>query len=418
MRESKTVEFKESVSNSFLKTVSAFANYGGGTVYFGVADDGATVGLRDPVGACLDIENRINDSISPVPEFTLSVRESTSTVELKVMPGMATPYLYRAKAFKRADSATVEVDRVELMRLALAGSNLRFEQLPADNQDLTFTCLGAALRDELGLEKFDSDTLKTLDLLSPTGSYNNAAAILADSSSFPGIDVARFGESISMILKRATYEGASVLAEFDDAVRLFRDAYCYELVKDVHRTTVETIPVSAFREALANAVVHRTWDVAARVRVSMYPDRVEVSSPGGLPAGMSEEEYLSGRVSVMRNPILANVFYRLNIIEAFGTGVIRIREAFEHSVTKPEFVISENSIVVVLPLLKEDRGLTEDQQLVYDLLGPARLMSAGELDRHVSFSRSKLTGILKQLISLGLVETSGTGRGLKYRRVS
>ena len=418
MRESKTVEFKESVSNSFLKTVSAFANYGGGTVYFGVADDGATVGLRDPAGACLDIENRINDSISPVPEFTLSVRESTSTVELKVMPGMATPYLYRAKAFKRADSATVEVDRVELMRLALAGSNLRFEQLPADNQDLTFTCLGAALRDELGLEKFDSDTLKTLDLLSPTGSYNNAAAILADSSSFPGIDVARFGESISMILKRATYEGASVLAEFDDAVRLFRDAYCYELVKDVHRTTVETIPVSAFREALANAVVHRTWDVAARVRVSMYPDRVEVSSPGGLPAGMSEEEYLSGRVSVMRNPILANVFYRLNIIEAFGTGVIRIREAFEHSVTKPEFVISENSIVVVLPLLKEDRGLTEDQQLVYDLLGPARLMSAGELDRHVSFSRSKLTGILKQLISLGLAETSGTGRGLKYRRVS
>lgn len=418
MRESKTVEFKESVSNSFLKTVSAFANYGGGTVYFGVADDGATVGLRDPVGACLDIENRINDSISPVPEFTLSVRESTSTVELKVMPGMATPYLYRAKAFKRADSATVEVDRVELMRLALAGSNLRFEQLPADNQDLTFTCLGAALRDELGLEKFDSDTLKALDLLSPTGSYNNAAAILADNSSFPGIDVARFGESISMILKRATYEGASVLAEFDDAVRLFRDAYCYELVKDVHRTTVETIPVSAFREALANAVVHRTWDVAARVRVSMYPDRVEVSSPGGLPAGMSEEEYLSGRVSVMRNPILANVFYRLNIIEAFGTGVIRIREAFEHSVTKPEFVISENSIVVVLPLLKEDRGLTEDQQLVYDLLGPARLMPAGELDRHVSFSRSKLTGILKQLISLGLVETSGTGRGLKYRRVS
>ena len=418
MRESKTVEFKESVSNSFLKTVSAFANYGGGTVYFGVADDGATVGLRDPAGACLDIENRINDSISPVPEFTLSVRESTSTVELKVMPGMATPYLYRAKAYKRADSATVEVDRVELMRLALAGSNLRFEQLPADNQDLTFTCLGAALRDELGLEKFDSDTLKTLDLLSPTGSYNNAAAILADNSSFPGIDVARFGESISMILKRATYEGASVLAEFDDAVRLFRDAYCYELVKDVRRTTVESIPVSAFREALANAVVHRTWDVAARVRVSMYPDRVEVSSPGGLPAGMSEEEYLSGRVSVMRNPILANVFYRLNIIEAFGTGVIRIREAFEHSVTKPEFVISENSIVVVLPLLKEDRGLTEDQQLVYDLLGPARLMSAGELDRHVSFSRSKLTGILKQLISLGLAETSGTGRGLKYRRVS
>ena len=95
-----------------------------------------------------------------------------------------------------------------------------------------------------------------------------------------------------------------------------------------------------------------------------------------------------------------------------------IKQAFEQSLTKPEFVISENSITVVLPLLKEDRGLTGDQQLVYDLLGPARLMSAGELERHMSFSRSKLTGILKQLISLGLVETSGVGRGLKYRRVA
>ena len=95
-----------------------------------------------------------------------------------------------------------------------------------------------------------------------------------------------------------------------------------------------------------------------------------------------------------------------------------IKQAFEQSLTKPEFVISENSITVVLPLLKEDRGLTGDQQLVYDLLGPACLMSAGELERHVSFSRSKLTGILKQLISLGLVETSGVGKGLKYRRVA
>lgn len=416
MRESKTVEFKASVSSSFLKTVSAFANYEGGTIFFGVADDGAAVGLQDPVQACLDIENRINDSISPVPEFALTTHVATSTVELKVMPGAATPYLYRAKAYKRADSATVEVDRVELTRLTLAGSNLHFEQLPAENQDLTFTCLGAALQAELGLEEFNADTLKTLDLLSPKNGHNNAAAILADQSTFPGIDVARFGESVSVILKRATYEGASVLAEFDEVVRLFKDAYCYELVKDVHRIAVEAIPVSAFRETLANAVVHRTWDVAARVRVSMHPDRVEVSSPGGLPTGISEEEYLSGRVSVMRNPILANVFYRLGIIEAFGTGVIRIKEAYEGSAAKPEFVITENSITAILPLVREDNNLTEDQRLVYDLLSPVRLMPAGELEQHVSFSRSKLTNILKQLISLGLAETRGVGRGLKYRR--
>ena len=110
------------------------------------------------------------------------------------------------------------------------------------------------------------------------------------------------------------------------------------------------------------------------------------------------------------------MFYRLNIIEAFGTGVIRIKKAYEGSATKPEFVISENSITVILPLVREDNNLTEDQRLVYDLLSPVRLASAGELEQHVSFSRSKLTNILKQLISLGLAETSGVGRGLKYRR--
>ena len=137
----------------------------------------------------------------------------------------------------------------------------------------------------------------------------------------------------------------------------------------------------------------------------------------GFPAGISEEEYLFGRVSVMRNPILANVFYRLGIIEAFGTGVVRIKEAYERSATKPAFDVMENSITVTLPLVKEDSGLTGDQRLVYDLLSPARLMATGELMPLVSFSRSKLTGILKHLVARGLVEASGTGRGLKYRRV-
>ena len=333
------------------------------------------------------------------------------------MPGAATPYLYHAKAYKRADSATVEVGRTELVRLTLAGSNLSFEQLPAESQDLAFTHLGGALQRALGLKSFDSDVLKTLNLLSPSGTYNNVAAILADRSTFPGIDVVRFGESVNVILKRATYEGESVLSGFDATVQLFEDAYCYERVEGARRMSIETVPLRAFREALANAVVHRTWDVAARVRVSMWPDRVEVASPGGLPVGIREEEYLSGRVSLMRNPILANVFYRLGIIEAFGTGVVRIKEAYERSATKPAFDVMENSITVTLPLVKEDSGLTGDQRLVYDLLSPARLMATGELMPLVSFSRSKLTGILKHLVARGLVEASGTGRGLMYRRV-
>lgn len=416
MRESRTLEFKEDVGGTFLKTVSAFANYGGGSILFGVDDGGRAVGLEDPVASCLDIENRVNDAISPRPDYSLEVHEADSVVELRARPGASKPYLYRSRAYKRSDTATVEVDTVELTRLVLEGRNTSFERLPAARQDLTFELLGRALRERVGISSFDEDTLKTLDLLSDERGYNNAAAILADEGDLPGVDLARFGESTSVILRRVTSEGVSALREFEEAARVFEELYCHEEVAGTVRRRVESIPLPAFREAVANALVHRTWDVSARVRVSMYDDRVEVSSPGGLPAGISEEEYLSDMVSVRRNPILANVFYRLGIVEAFGTGILRIKEAYAGSASRPRFEVRENSVTVILPVLAQDLGLTADQGLVYGLLSPVRAQSGGELHAQVDFSRSKLNGILRGLVGRGLARTTGAGRGLKYLR--
>lgn len=217
-------------------------------------------------------------------------------------------------------------------------------------------------------------------------------------------------------LARLILEGISALAEFGAAARVFEELYCYEEVSGTVRRRVETIPLAAFREALANALVHRTWDVSARVRISMCDDRVEVSSLGGLPAGISEEEYLSDMVSVRRNPILANVFYRLGIVEAFGTGILRIREAYAGSASRPLFDVRENSVTVTLPVLAADLGLAGDQRLVYELLSPVRAQSGGELHAQVSFSRSKLNGILRALVGRGLARTTGAGRGLRYLR--
>lgn len=416
MRESRTLEFKEDVSGSFLKTVSAFANYGGGSILFGVDDRGRAVGLDDPAARCLDIENRVNDAISPRPDYSLEVHEADSVVELRVRPGASKPYLYHSRAYRRSDTATVEVDAVELRRLVLEGMNSSFEELPSARQDLTFETLGAAMRERLGISSFDGDTLKTLGLLSDERGYNNAAAILADEGDLPGVDLARFGESTSVILRRVTSEGVSALAEFGEATRVFEELYCHEEVSGAVRRRVERIPLAAFREAIANALVHRTWDVSARVRVSMYDDRVEVSSPGGLPAGISEEEYLSDMVSVRRNPILASVFYRLGIVEAFGTGILRIKECYADSASRPRFAVAENSVTVVLPVLERDLGLTGDRALVYGLLSPVRAQSGGELHAQVGFSRSKLNGILRELVDRGLARTTGAGRGLRYLR--
>lgn len=416
MRKTKTLEFREEISNSFLKTVSAFANYEGGSILFGVDDAAQVVGLGNVRAACLDIENKVNDSISPRPDYELLPNAKDSTVELVVRPGRSKPYLYRAKAYRRSDSSTVEVDPIEFRRLVLEGSNLSYERLISRSQQFTFETLGSALKSTVGIKNFDTDTLRTLELYSDEDGYNNAAALLADKNDLPDFDMAQFGESISVILRRETSAGKSVLLECEDAVRMYRDCYCYERISGFERTQVERIPSEAFREAIANALVHRTWDVPAHARIAMYPDRVEVSSPGGLPTGISEEEYLAGMVSIRRNPVLANVFYRLGLIEAFGTGVQRIRDAYASSKTTPRFLVMENTITVILPVTVANLGLTDDQRLVYGLLSPTVPRSSGELLGMVDFGRSKLSRILKELIELGQVFTVGAGRGLKYKR--
>ena len=109
MRETRTSEFKETVTNTFLKTVSAFSNYDGGTIFFGIDDDGNVKGLPDVKQACLDIENKINDSISPQPNYTLEIQNNDQTIKLTVKCGLQKPYLYRSKAYKRNDTATIVV---------------------------------------------------------------------------------------------------------------------------------------------------------------------------------------------------------------------------------------------------------------------------------------------------------------------
>ena len=179
VRENPTVEYKASVTPTFLKTVSAFANYGTGKIEFGVDDDGNVVGLEDPVDACLRIENMINDSLDPAPRYSLEPDEKTGTVILTVYEGQDKPYRSKGKAYRRNDSATVEVDRFEYGRLTLEGSNLTFDALRSSKQELRFTTLERKMIETLGIEHLTGDIMRTLRLLDKNG-YTNAAAILAD----------------------------------------------------------------------------------------------------------------------------------------------------------------------------------------------------------------------------------------------
>ncbi len=413
MRESKTLEFKEAVTNTFLKTVSAFANYGTGSILFGVADDGSVKGIKEPRQACLDIENRINDSIDPIPEYTLSINERSSVISLTVKEGPHKPYLYKAKAYRRNDTATIAVDRLDLSRLIMEGQNLSFEELRAADQRLRFTILEKKLRELLHIEAFSLDTLKTLELYSDEAGYNKAGELLADVNGFWGTDIARFGESISIILDRETLEHRSILEQYDLALNMFRKYYQYEQIKGSLRETVELIPEKAFREALANALVHRTWDLNAHINIAMFPDRIQITSPGGLPKGVSRADFEKGGISVLRNRIIGSVFYRLHLIEKFGTGIQRINESYGGSRIKPVFEASENTIRITLPLLQTKNELTADENAVFDLLR-GRLLPSSAISRETGFGKSKTVSLLNKMVKGGYIRVLGNGRGTKY----
>lgn len=303
---------------------------------------------------------------------------------------------------------------MEFSRLILEGKNIRFEELPCKEQNLSFGVLEQKLKDSIGIELFNQDTLKTLNLYDSMNGYNNAAGLLADKNDFLGIDMVKFGENISIIQKRATFEKVSLLEVYEESLAVFRDYYQYEEIQGAERTKVEKIPETAFREAIANALIHRAWDMDSQVRVLMFDDRIEVVSPGGLPSGITEEEYLSGKISVLRNRNLANVFYRLGFVEIFGTGITRIKQLYEAAIKKPAFEVSENTIKIVLPVYEENLELTEDEIKAYKLLSKTMLKSISEIAPYVEFGKSKTIQLLKDMEKKGIITIEGRGRGTKY----
>ena len=281
MRQNRYLEYKENAnSNTFMKTISAYANYGTGKIIFGITDDEEVVGIENPEDACLNLENKINDSMKPVPQYLLEIGND-STITPTVYEGPYKPYLYKGK----------------------------------------------------------------------------------------------------------------------------------------ERKLVDKIPEKAFREAIANALVHRAWDVNASIKVSMYENRIEISSPGGLPSELSEEEYLNGQISILRNPIIGNVFFRLKYIEKFGTGILRINYAYEESIKKPTYKVFDNSIMINLPVFETKGKLTKTEQRLVQLLEENDEMSRKQIETEMQLGKATAIRLLNDLAKRNIICKKGAGRAVKYTTI-
>ena len=306
----------------------------------------------------------------------------------------------------------IETKEIGDLYEALCREPYHFDMLKSGETKPTFRILKAKLKEIIDVELTD-DVLKVLGLIDD-GSYTNAAMIIADKNSSPGIDIIRFGESINEILDRETIQNVSIFEQYDRSIETYKKYYQYEKIDGIQRKTVEIIPENAFREVVANALIHRIRDDTPNIRILMYKDKISVISPGGLPSNISKEEYLNGQVSKLRNPTLANIFFRLRYIEMFGTGVLRIKELYSSSSFKPDFVINENSITVTLPSLFKKYILTSDEAKVMTFLQKGIEASSTELADFTGFNKSKILRVLKTLIKKEYVKVSGAGNSTKY----
>ncbi len=412
-KESKVLEYKSDInSRTYLKTVSAFANFGDGEIRFGVSDDRQVTPIGNPEKACLDLENQINDSIRPHPDFSIKINID-GTISLFVYKGLATPYLYQGQAYKRNDTSTIPVNDFEMRRLSLFGTNMNFEDLPCGVKNLRFDYLGQRMKEALGLDSFGLDEMKTLNLYSDGAGFSNAGYLFADTNDMAGLDIAVMAQGAEAFKKRRCLAGECLIRQFDEAFALFAEEYVVEQIEGKERRRVELIPAVAFREAVANAIVHRYYDIKANTKVTMSPNEIVISSPGGLYDGLSEADFLKGRYSSLRNPSVAMVFHRLKLIEMFATGIRRINESYRDSSTRPVFAVGDSSIAITLPLIKP-LSLNVNEAKVIATMSPNRAYTRAQIEQAASLTKPTVIRTLNGLIAKGRIIKEGHDRTPLY----
>lgn len=412
--ESEILEYKSKFTEQSLKSVSAFANTKGGQIIFGI-DDKTLMPTKklSPLKVSQNLERRINDCLSPIPDYKIEMDEANQLVKLKIEEGLYKPYFFEQIAYIRKGTSSIPMDALILARMMLEHEHLTYDQLPSRQEDYSFSILEKEVLSKLGLEQLGSDSLKSLQLLTKDNQLTVAGALLSDQNNFPGIDISPIS-GMDLIGERRIIDKVSILQMLYEAVEIFNRYYRKEKIGGIERHPIFLIPETAFREAVANALIHRTWDTFSNIIIKMYEDKIEIISPGGLPAGITQEEYLNRNLSVPRNVILSEIFYRLGYIEKLGTGIGRIKRAYSHQFVQPSFEISENSLTITLPILNQGENLSTEEEKVLNLIKTKKQISRAQISENLDFSRAKTVRILNKLLDRKIIAVEGRGRNTVY----
>ena len=371
--ETTTYDKKEKIERnkpkSWLKSVSAFANGEGGTLIFGISDDNEIIGLTNAEEDAEFISETIKTKLDPIPTIDLKFKElnGKKLIFLYVNEGQETPYYYigdkQRLAYIRIGNESVVADRIQLKQLVMKGSGRTYDSLPSSYkfENMAFTKLKSVHYKRLQ-RSFEDSEFVSWGILDEAGKLTNAGALLADDSPmrqsrifctrWNGLTMTNgLGEAIDDI----ELEG-SVIGQLQDAVTFIRNNSHKRWWKENdHREELPDYPERAVTETVANAIIHRDYmQMGSEIHVDMYDDRLEIYSPGGMMDGKLIQQLNPLTVpSKRRNPLLADFFSRLGLMERRGSGMRKIIDAYkqyEHLTTyhAPEFNSNSSEFHVTL----------------------------------------------------------------------
>ena len=435
-RETETVELKSIVMDDIKKEIIAFANCDGGTIYVGVADDGTVLGIENAGKCALQISNMVRDAVKP--DVTMFIHYETlecdgkAVVAVNIQRGTNRPYYLAKKGLRpegvyvRQGYSSVPATDTAIRQMIKETDGDSFENMRSINQALTFE----ATKKEFEKRNvvFGQPQMQTLKIVSADGIYTNLGLLLS--------------EQCPHTIKAAVFEGINQNVfkdrrEFSGSLmQQLNDVYDYI---DFHNQTHATFrkllridtrdyPEVAVREALLNTLVHRDYSFRASTLISIYDDRIEFVSIGGLLPGLELDDLMMG-VSVCRNPHLANVFYRLQLIEAYGTGMKKIMGAYANALVQPKIKTTNNAFKIILPNVNftpkaaevrkdfekaADLALDSNEEKVLQFLREHLMITRKETQTLLEVSQSTAGRILKAMVDSGQIKQIGGSRTTRY----
>lgn len=419
MLESDKLEFKHGVTENIIKEVIAFANTNGGTIIVGYNDDGTVNGIENAKSEVDRISNMLHDGIEPNIDFLVNSRvetqEGKDIIIIEVLRGTNKPYFIKKKGmtssgvYIRFGATSQPATNDAIREMIIESTGVNFEKNISVNQDLTFN-YATRVFNENGL-KFGKIEQKNLGIINDKEMYTNLGLLLSDECPYT-IKLAVYPDNtkVSFLDTKETKQGC-ILEQIEDA-------YHYLKINNKTKSDIvglERIDKSDYndevlRECLLNSVGHRDYEIPGSILIHIFKDNIEFLSLGGLVKGLTIDDIKLGSSS-SRNPLLINIFHRLGLVEAYGSGIPRIMEVYEQAINKPIISVAPHSFLIKIPKLE----YKDDNKAIIDYLKKNKKITREEVEKVLNIKKMRAINILNDLIKQNIIVKTGKARNISYQ---